>query len=145
LISVDIDDEDDLEEEPLETVDELDYIDEAIDFIFGSRRGTANRPNNSKPKPGNNKPKPGHGRPKPGHGKQMSTLFWCATEVDDTGYVTEWGQCHSRCQADPAGSFLPAAPREKTKNGVVRAKRGQTVGRLVSIIRRRNRFWRNTN
>merc|ERR1711862_366774 len=40
---------------------------------------------------------------------EVSTLFWCATETDVDGYVSEWGKCAAGCKADPAGSYLPAA------------------------------------
>jgi len=43
--------------------------------------------------------------------REIRTLFWCATEVDPSGYVMEWGKCAAGCKADPAGTFLPAAPR----------------------------------
>ena len=39
------------------------------------------------------------------------TLFWCATETDSSGYVMEWGKCAVGCKADPAGSYIPLAPR----------------------------------
>merc|ERR1712013_244109 len=26
------------------------------------------------------------------------SLFWCATEVDPSGYVMEWGQCNAGCK-----------------------------------------------
>merc|ERR1719278_1066143 len=46
------------------------------------------------------------------HGSsEVSTLFWCVTQADSDGYVSEWGQCAAGCKADPAGSYLPAAPR----------------------------------
>ena len=58
----------------------------------------------------------------------VRTLFWCATETDAEGFVSEWGKCAAGCLADPAGSYLPAAPRSVTRD------RGVTVGELQEII-----------
>ena len=58
----------------------------------------------------------------------VRTLFWCATEVDSDGFVSEWGKCAAGCKADPAGSYLPAAPRSRSEGGEV------TVGELVDLI-----------
>ena len=58
----------------------------------------------------------------------VRTLFWCATETDAEGFVSEWGKCAAGCLADPAGSYLPAAPRSVTR------ARGVTVGELQQII-----------
>ena len=44
------------------------------------------------------------------------TLFWCATETDAEGFVSEWGKCAAGCLADPAGSYIPAAPRSVTRS-----------------------------
>ena len=56
------------------------------------------------------------------------SLFWCATEVDSDGFVSEWGKCAAGCKADPAGSYLPAAPRSRSEGEEV------TVGELVDLI-----------
>ena len=40
----------------------------------------------------------------------------------------QWGKCAAGCKADPAGSYLPAAPRSAV------AGREVTVGQLVSLI-----------
>merc|ERR1711868_62438 len=62
-------------------------------------------------------------------GSQVArTLFWCATETDADGHVCEWGKCAAGCKADPAGSYLPAAPRSADRNTQV------TVGELVHLI-----------
>ena len=59
----------------------------------------------------------------------IRTLFWCATETDSDGYVSEWGQCAAGCRADPAGSYLPAAPRTAEIRGS-----SPTVGDLLDLI-----------
>merc|ERR1711988_597932 len=59
----------------------------------------------------------------------IRTLFWCATETDSDGYVSEWGQCAAGCRADPAGSYLPAAPRTAEIRGC-----SPTVGDLLDLI-----------
>merc|ERR1712110_706027 len=66
------------------------------------------------------------------------SLFWCATEVDPSGYVMEWGQCNAGCKADPAGSYIPFSPRRSPTSRVsqvnglrfTQARRGDTVGQL---------------
>ena len=58
----------------------------------------------------------------------VRTLFWCATETDAEGFVSEWGKCAAGCLADPAGSYLPAAPRSVTRSQRV------TVGELQQLI-----------
>merc|ERR1712012_228461 len=58
----------------------------------------------------------------------VRTLFWCATETDADGHVSEWGKCAAGCKADPAGSYLPAAPRSAA------ARPDITVGELVDLI-----------
>merc|ERR1719245_2475176 len=58
----------------------------------------------------------------------VRTLFWCATETDAEGFVSEWGKCAAGCLADPAGSYLPAAPRSVARQRV-------TVGELQQLIR----------
>merc|ERR1711910_310027 len=71
------------------------------------------------------------------------SLFWCATEVDPSGYVMEWGQCNAGCKADPAGSYIPFSPRRSPAfrvsqvNGrrFTHARRGDTVGQLAALIR----------
>ena len=71
------------------------------------------------------------------------SLFWCATEVDPSGYVMEWGQCNAGCKADPAGSYIPFSPRRSPAsrgsqvNGLrfTHARRGDTVGQLAALIR----------
>ena len=45
------------------------------------------------------------------------TVFWCATSVDTSSYVMEWGQCAPGCKADPAGSYVPVAPRRGAAPG----------------------------
>ena len=73
------------------------------------------------------------------------TLFWCATDVDSSGYVKEWGKCDVGCKADPAGSYIPAAPRRgttSTSKGFNHSLRGQTVGQLAAIIRAANQRMR---
>ena len=40
----------------------------------------------------------------------------------------QWGKCAAGCKADPAGSYLPAAPRSAV------AGREVTVGQLVNLI-----------
>ena len=84
---------------------------------------------------------------RPRHGEEMvfRTLFWCATDVDSTGYVKEWGKCDVGCKADPAGSYIPAAPRRgttSTSKGFNHSLRGQTVGQLAAIIRAANQRMR---
>eukprot|EP00092_Neocalanus_flemingeri_P061261 GFUD01073616.1.p2 GENE.GFUD01073616.1~~GFUD01073616.1.p2 ORF type:complete len:160 (+),score=33.44 GFUD01073616.1:664-1143(+) len=69
--------------------------------------------------------------------REVRTLFWCATAVDPSGYVMEWGKCAAGCKADPAGTYLPAAPR-RGNVGFTRARRGQTVGDFIKIIRKGN-------
>jgi len=71
------------------------------------------------------------------HVKEIRTLFWCATAVDPSGYVMEWGKCAAGCKADPAGTYLPAAPR-RGNAGFTRARRGQSVGDFIKIIRAGN-------
>ena len=71
------------------------------------------------------------------------SLFWCATEVDPSGYVMEWGQCNAGCKADPAGSYIPFSPRRSPTSRVsqvnglrfTHARRGDTVGQLAALIR----------
>merc|ERR1712004_539828 len=71
------------------------------------------------------------------------SLFWCATEVDPSGYVMEWGQCNAGCKADPAGSYIPFSPRRSPASRVsqvnglrfTHARRGDTVGQLAALIR----------
>lgn len=58
------------------------------------------------------------------------TLFWCATAADSDSYVTEWGKCAAGCRADPAGSWLPAAPR--TAGFLAQP---HTVGELLQVIK----------
>ena len=60
--------------------------------------------------------------------REASSLFWCATETDSEGFVSEWGKCAAGCLADPAGSYLPAAPRSRPRSGRV------TVGELQQLI-----------
>jgi len=69
--------------------------------------------------------------------REIRSLFWCATEVDPSGYVMEWGKCAAGCKADPAGTYLPAAPRRGAA-GFTRARRGQSVGDFVRIIKAGN-------
>merc|ERR1739848_561276 len=71
------------------------------------------------------------------HVKEIRTLFWCATAVDPSGYVMEWGKCAAGCKADPAGTYLPAAPR-RGNAGFTRARRGQSVGDFIKIIKAGN-------
>jgi len=81
------------------------------------------------------------------------SLFWCATEVDPSGYVMEWGKCAAGCKADPAGSFIPFSPRRASPsqgsrvNGVkfTHARRGDTVGQLAAFIRAINKRKRGPN
>ena len=57
------------------------------------------------------------GAVQPRHGAEemvFRTVFWCATSADPSGYVMEWGQCAPGCKADPAGSYVPVAPRRTT-------------------------------
>merc|ERR1712232_387707 len=61
---------------------------------------------------------------------EVSSLFWCATSADSDGYVSEWGQCPAGCKADPAGSYLPAAPR----TAALLAASAPTVGDLLDLI-----------
>merc|ERR1712232_1497510 len=61
---------------------------------------------------------------------EVSSLFWCATSADSDGYVSEWGQCPAGCKADPAGSYLPAAPR----TAALLATSAPTVGDLLDLI-----------
>merc|ERR1712025_385005 len=80
---------------------------------------------------------------RPRHGEEdmvFRSLFWCATDVDTSGYVKEWGKCNVGCKADPAGSYVPAAPRRgtSTSRGFNHSLRGQTVGQLAAIIRAAN-------
>jgi len=81
---------------------------------------------------------------RPRHGEEeivFRTLFWCATDVDSSGYVKEWGKCDVGCKADPAGSYIPAAPRRGTTSayrGFNHSLKGQTVGHLAAIIRAAN-------
>ena len=85
---------------------------------------------------------------RPRHGEEemvFRTLFWCATDVDSSGYVKEWGKCDVGCKADPAGSYIPAAPRRgptSTSKGFNHSLRGQTVGQLAAIIRVANQRMR---
>merc|ERR1711988_40778 len=78
---------------------------------------------------------------RPRHGEEemvFRTLFWCATDVDSSGYVKEWGKCDVGCKADPAGSYIPAAPKEGNNinvQGLQPLTQGQTVGQLAAIIR----------
>merc|ERR1719229_905775 len=40
---------------------------------------------------------------RPRHGEEemiFRTLFWCATDVDSSGYVKEWGKCDVGCKAE---------------------------------------------
>merc|ERR1739842_261507 len=60
---------------------------------------------------------------------EVSTLFWCATQADSDGYVSQWGQCAAGCKADPAGSYLPAAPRTAALLAST-----PTVGDLLDLI-----------
>merc|ERR1711902_57261 len=60
---------------------------------------------------------------------EVNTLFWCATQADSDGYVSEWGQCAAGCKADPAGSYLPAAPRTASL-----LASSPTVGDLIQLI-----------
>merc|ERR1711988_1948846 len=55
------------------------------------------------------------------------TLFWCATMTDSEGHVSEWGKCAAGCKADPAGSYLPTAPRSGRDPDL-------SVGHLVELI-----------
>jgi len=71
------------------------------------------------------------------HVKEIRTFFWCATAVDPSGYVMEWGKCAAGCKADPAGTYLPAAPR-RGNAGFTRARRGQSVGDFIKIIKAGN-------
>merc|ERR1739848_219783 len=87
---------------------------------------------------------------RPRHGEEemvFRSLFWCATEVDPSGYVKEWGQCNVGCKADPAGSYVPAAPRRgtSTSKDFIHSLRGQTVGQLAAIIRAANQRNRGPN
>jgi len=59
--------------------------------------------------------------------QEVRTLFWCATETDVDGYVSEWGKCAAGCKADPAGSYLPTAPRSGRDPDL-------SVGHLVELI-----------
>merc|ERR1712064_104301 len=59
--------------------------------------------------------------------QEVRTLFWCATETDADGYVSEWGKCAAGCKADPAGSYLPTAPRSGRDPDL-------SVGHLVELI-----------
>merc|ERR1711933_201612 len=61
---------------------------------------------------------------------EVRSLFWCATSADSDGYVSEWGQCPAGCKADPAGSYLPAAPR----TAALLASSATTVGDLLDLI-----------
>jgi len=64
------------------------------------------------------------------HGSsEVRSLFWCATQTDSDGYVSEWGQCAAGCKADPAGSYLPAAPRTAAL-----LASSPTVGDLLDLI-----------
>merc|ERR1712038_1825208 len=64
------------------------------------------------------------------HGSgEVNTLFWCATQADSDGYISEWGQCAAGCKADPAGSYLPAAPRTAAL-----LASSPTVGDLIQLI-----------
>merc|ERR1712232_1235559 len=64
------------------------------------------------------------------HGSsEVRSLFWCATQTDSEGYVSEWGQCAAGCKADPAGSYLPAAPRTAAL-----LASSPTVGDLLDLI-----------
>ena len=87
---------------------------------------------------------------RPRHGEEemvFRSLFWCATDVDTSGYVKEWGKCNAGCKADPAGSYVPAAPRRgmSISKGFNHSLRGQTVGQLAAIIRAANQRTRGPN
>merc|ERR1711936_366957 len=82
------------------------------------------------------------------------SLFWCATEVDPSGYVMEWGKCNAGCKADPAGSYIPFSPRRASAsqlgsrvNGMrfTHSRRGDTVGQLAAFIRAINKKKRGPN
>jgi len=82
------------------------------------------------------------------------SLFWCATEVDPSGYVMEWGKCNAGCKADPAGSYIPFSPRRASAsqlgsrvNGMrfTHSRRGDTVGQLAAFIRAINKKNRGPN
>merc|ERR1711953_598055 len=96
----------------------------------------------------------------PRHGKVdvdemvFRSLFWCATEVDPSGYVMEWGKCNAGCKADPAGSYIPFSPRRASAsqlgsrvNGMrfTHSRRGDTVGQLAAFIRAINKKNRGPN
>merc|ERR1711988_925670 len=56
----------------------------------------------------------------------------------DGRQFTTPGKCDVGCKADPAGSYIPAAPRRgttSTSRGFNHSLRGQTVGQLAAIIR----------
>jgi len=87
--------------------------------------------------------RPRQGAVRPRHGAEemvFRTVFWCATAADPSGYVMEWGQCAPGCKADPAGSYVPVAPRRtgaprSDGKGFTHARQGQTVGQLTAIIK----------
>merc|ERR1719305_504712 len=73
--------------------DESDYLEEddsdnvEIDTI-NTRRGAASTPNKNRP-------------------RKSRAVFWCATETDSSGLVSQWGRCGGSCSTDPAGSLVP--------------------------------------
>jgi hypothetical protein len=120
--------------------EEFDDKLDAISFGPAPRRSTPSR-------------RPSPPRVAPRHGEVdldemvFRSLFWCATEVDPSGYVMEWGKCNAGCKADPAGSFIPFSPRRASASqgsrvngvGFTHARRGDTVGQLAAFIRTINK------
>jgi len=145
------DDDDEDEDERLDIIDyvydEEEEQDDSINFGgISARRSPVKKPNSKRGGGGNNGNK---GRTNGWRKKSKRTrpTFWCATAVSGSrpGRVTQWSACSPSCTADPRGSFLPAGPRDNSKNGLVRSKKGQKVGYLATVIRRRNAILRRSN
>merc|ERR1719402_588918 len=134
---------------------EFDFV-EAVNNVFSPEFGFAEEEFDDKLDaisfgPAPRRPSPP--RLAPRHGEVDSdemvfrSLFWCATEVDPSGYVMEWGKCNAGCKADPAGSFIPFSPRRASASqgsrvngvGFTHARRGDTVGQLAAFIRAINK------
>jgi len=129
---------------------EFDFV-EAVNNVFSPEFGFADEEFDDKldaisfgPAPRRSSPP----RVAPRHGEVdldemvFRSLFWCATEVDPSGYVMEWGKCNAGCKADPAGSFIPFSPRRASASqglGFTHARRGDTVGQLAAFIRAINK------
>jgi len=140
---------------------EFDFV-EAVNSVFSPEFGFAEEEFDDKLDaisfgPAPRRPSPP--RLAPRHGEVdldemvFRSLFWCATEVDPSGYVMEWGKCNAGCKADPAGSYIPFSPRRASAsqgsrvNGVkfTHARRGDTVGQLAAFIRAINKRKRGPN